>query len=169
MCKIICEDTFYSDELLEVKIMKQYPIEVVANWFLSKESMSPKKLQKITYYAEAWSNALFGCNLINDSKFQAWVHGPVSPELYRKYKSYGWSLIPKNNDSNIELDSETLNLLESVWVTYGDKSANELEALTHLEDPWKNARNNLNDDQPSNALISADDMRNYYKSIYIGD
>lgn len=46
----------------------------VSDFFLNKESMSPKKLQKLTYYAEAWHQALLNEKLINDDNFEAWVH-----------------------------------------------------------------------------------------------
>ena len=62
-----------------------------------------------------------------------------------------------------------MELLESVWFTYGDKSANELEALTHSEDPWKNAREGLKEMEPSDKPIDTEDMKEYYLSIYIGD
>ena len=29
--------------------------DIIANWFLQKEAMSPKKLQKLVYYAYAWN------------------------------------------------------------------------------------------------------------------
>ncbi len=31
-----------------------YKIEDVANWFLAKDEMSKKKLQKLLYYAYSW-------------------------------------------------------------------------------------------------------------------
>ena len=146
-----------------------YKAKDVAEWFLSKEAMSPKKLQKLTYYAEAWSNALLNRSMISDDKFQAWVHGPVSPVLYQTYKDYKWNDIPKVEDNSSEFDTDDLDLLESVWLTYGENSANDLEALTHTESPWLNARAGLCDDDISNNLISTDDMREYYSKIYIGD
>ncbi|MCM6843529.1 DUF4065 domain-containing protein [Latilactobacillus curvatus] len=148
--------------------MEDYTVFAVANWFLNKQAVSPKKLQKLTYYAQAWANALYNKNMINDSKFEAWAHGPVSPALYEKYRGWGWQDITKNEENTID-DSETIDLLESVWLTYGDKSANELEALTHQEMPWRNARGDLADGESSNQEISEEDMKNYYKSIYAGD
>ena len=56
----------------------------IASWFLSKESMSQKKLQKLCYYAEAWSQALRGKPIPQRAEFQPWVHGPVNLELSRK-------------------------------------------------------------------------------------
>lgn len=149
--------------------MDGYKWQDVSDWFLSQESMSPKKLQKLTYYFEAWSNALFNKSLINNTKFEAWVHGPVSPELYREYKEYKWNDIDKKESNEDVFDEKTLDLLNSVWLTYGDMSANELEALTHQETPWISARVGLDKYENSSRVIKPEDMRKYYYSIYIGD
>ena len=145
--------------------MKIYDL---ADWFLSKETMTHKKLQKLCYYAEAWSCALFNRGLIEDSHFEAWVHGPVSPELYQKYKDFYWMNIPSQTFENT-LTEEENDLLESVWLTYGDKSANELEGLTYTETPWCNARSGLSPNEQSHNIIKFEDMRDFYRSIYIGD
>lgn len=34
--------------------MKEITPLIVANWFLTKESMTPKKVQKLVYYAYSW-------------------------------------------------------------------------------------------------------------------
>lgn len=141
----------------------------VANWFLSKDSIQPKKLQKLCYYYEAWHNALYDDSGIDDTQFQAWVHGPVSPELYREYKRFGWNPIPKKTDIINSLGEKQLELLESVWLTYGDLSGNELEALTHDEMPWKIARGSCSSTEKCTNVISPESMATFYKSIYIGD
>lgn len=150
--------------------MNEYSVFDIANWFLNKSSMSPKKLQKLTYYAQAWSYALYNQTLINDTVFEAWSHGPVSPELYHKYKKYGWRDIDKNSEI-VQVDDKAKVLLESVWLTYGDKSANELEALTHQELPWQEARRRAgaNCSDRCNEHINVEDMKKYYLSIYSGD
>lgn len=61
----------------------------VANFFLNKEAMSHKKLQKLCYFSQAWYLANYGEPLV-PNRFEAWVHGPVSPDLYYKYKGWGW-------------------------------------------------------------------------------
>lgn len=151
--------------------MNNYSIFDVANWFLSMSSMTPKKLQKLAYYAQAWSYALYNRPMFtgNGSEFEAWAHGPVSQALYNRYKEYGWNPISKIDDDSTINDQETLDLLQSVWMTYGDKTANELEALTHQEDPWKIARRGLSEGERSHNIISPADMRRYYRSIYNGD
>lgn len=146
-----------------------YGILDVASYFLSKESMTNKKLQKLTYYAEAWHQALIGGSLVNDSEFQAWVHGPVSPALYGAYKDHGWNEISKMEEPIVTFDETTAELLDSVWDTYGDQDGNSLEALTHSEPPWRNARMGYADNENSKVPIDAEDMKKYYSSIYIGD
>lgn len=141
----------------------------VSKWFLSKESMSPKKIQKLCYYFVAWGYALLDEQLVDDDKFEAWVHGPVSRTLYYKYRDYGWQDVPSQKFDDSIFNGKSIDLLESVYFTYGDLSANELEALTHTELPWKMARRGLDNYENSNTKISIKYMREYYKSIYIGE
>lgn len=138
----------------------------VANWFLSKERMTHKKLQKLCYYAQAWSYAIQPEPLTN-AVFEAWVHGPVCRELYNKYRPYGFDYLPQP-DKSPSFDYATEDFLGSVWETYGDQTANALEALSHSEPPWQKARLGLSADEPSDVRIEPDDMRKYYRSIYAG-
>ncbi|GAB6199750.1 Panacea domain-containing protein [Lactiplantibacillus plantarum] len=142
-----------------------------ANWFLKKESMSDKKLQKLCYYMYAWGQALLRKQVFQDTIFQAWAHGPVSPELYHECKEYGWTNIPKDKFSNASsiTNEDIKHLLESVWVTYGDKDANELEALTHREAPWILARAGAQSGERSNNPLSDSVVREFYQGIYNGD
>lgn len=148
-----------------------YSINDIANYFLVHcEDVTPKKLQKLCYYAEAWSQALFNRDLINDSEFEAWVHGPVSPALYQTYKDYGWNRIPAPANINFDaIEDPDIELLDSVIATYGEFSGNELEAFTHEEQPWLDARKGYSDDESSDVVISKETMKDYYLSIYDGD
>ena len=114
--------------------------------------------------------ALFDKPLI-DGEFEAWVHGPVSRELWVKFTDYGFFNIPKNACENYRenFSSEDNELLERVWDTYGEFSGFQLENLTHQELPWIKARENCSPQEPSNNIISDKDMKSYYTSIYIGD
>ena len=147
----------------------QYSVFQIADWFLAHAPMTPKKLQILTYYAQGWGNALLKRPII-DTDFKAGIHGPVSCRLLKKYHSYGWSEIPQNKDYINQINNEIIeDLLESVWTTYGDRNANELEALTHRELPWENARQNCQPDETCENVISNKDMRKFYLSIYNGD
>ena len=50
--------------------------------------MTPLKLQKMVFYADAWFMALNdGEELIAD-RFEAWVHEPVARDLYIRFANY---------------------------------------------------------------------------------
>ncbi|MGL9777754.1 MULTISPECIES: Panacea domain-containing protein [unclassified Enterococcus] len=143
------------------------------SWFLSKQSMSPKKLQKMLYYAYSWGLVFLNedpdnlDNKLFDTQFQAWVHGPVIPKTYTDYKGYGFKDIPKADSKSIErlkLDSEVEDILNQVFEVYGEFSGNQLEALTHSEDPWKIARKDCLPMDPSTNLIDDRIIYNYYSS-----
>lgn len=148
---------------------KEYLSEVpsdifeLATAFLSIDSMTHKKLQKLCYYAKAWYLAINDRNLIADN-FEAWVHGAVQPDLYQEYKGYGFGYIPMASDSEIEkVSEEFLSFAREIYASYGELTGDELEKLNHTEDPWINARKGLKPWQGSNNVISEDDMKEYYR------
>lgn len=153
----------------------QSQIAAVAKWFLHKESMSNKKLQKVCYYAYAWFLVFFNdiesfsgnLNSLSRSGFQAWVHGPVSPELYALYREYGWNNIPIVEDPPV-FSEDVIDLFEQVWNTYGKFSADQLERLTHKELPWQDARKGLSPDEPSTRKIDDLVIFNYYSKMMAG-
>lgn len=161
----------------EIGMERQWKYDVfqVAKWFLEKDSMTQKRLQKLCYYAEAWYFTLKGEKLTG-TEFQAWVHGPVAPVIWQKYRAmYDFGLYMNDIEASTLkeysdiTDPDDIELLELVWNTYGDKSGNTLEALTHTEDPWIKARNGCKNGEVCKNAISYDDMKNYYSSIYDGD
>lgn len=100
-----------------------YSSQQIAEWFLAHEAMSAKKLQELVYYTQGWSNALLKTPII-DTDFQAWIHGSVSYELWEKYHSYGETDIPQNKNYVNQINDDSVeDLLESVWITYGDINA----------------------------------------------
>lgn len=135
----------------------------VANTFLNTEAMSHKKLQKLCYYAQAWHLALFDEPLF-DSQFQAWVHGPVCPELYAHYREFGWQTIPSVEIIPDEINQapDKLKLIELIYRTYGVLDGDQLEMLTHSETPWINERKGLDPWNSSNNPINQDEMRKFY-------
>lgn len=135
----------------------------VAKAFLTISSMTQKKLQKLCYYAQGWYAGLTGEKLYQN-ELQAWIHGPVSPELYDAYKEYGYNEIPKNSEviTNIELKG----LVEQIYRIYGKLDGDELETLTHKETPWKNARKDLDSWVPSNEKIKFSDMQEYFSTKF---
>lgn len=138
----------------------------LADWFLAKEKMTHKKLQKLCYYAQAWSYAICP-EPISNAVFEAWIHGPVCRELYEKYKGYGFDYIPQPKQPP-QLQPSEVDFLEDAWLTYGNQTANALEALSHSEPPWQIARAGLDANDRSGRVIAPEDMKRYYRSIYTG-
>jgi len=137
----------------------------MAKAFLSMESMTNKKLQKLCYYAKAWYLALNDENLFDD-EFQAWVHGPVNYDLYLRYKENGFNRIPLVDQSELSgVPEEFLDFAEEVFDAYGELTGGQLEKLTHSEDPWINARGVLDPWMSSNVVISEEDMKQYYRKV----
>lgn len=136
----------------------------IANYFiwLANETgsfISNLKLQKLVYYAQAWHLAIHGDSLFSED-FEAWIHGPVIPSLYQKYKSFGWQ--PILEDANPKIPENISHFLDEVAEEYFGCDAYELEQMTHAEDPWNRAREDLASDVPSNETIKKEWMKEYY-------
>ncbi len=129
--------------------------------------VSTWKLQKLCYYAQAWSLAWTGKELFPED-FEAWANGPVCPELY--YRHSGRYSVSKDNFS-AELESEPdftddeKDTIDRVIAHYGAWEPYALREQTHHEDPWKNARGNLPEGARCNTIISKDSMGLYYGSL----
>jgi uncharacterized phage-associated protein len=123
--------------------------------------ISNLKLQKLVYYSQAWYLAIYEQPLFSED-FQAWVHGPVVPELYDRYKRFSWQ--PIQAEPTPSFSENVTSFLEEVADTYFACDAYELERMTHLEDPWLRARNSLPPDATSNEVIRKEWMQEYYGS-----
>jgi uncharacterized phage-associated protein len=119
------------------------------------------KIQKLVYYTQAWYLALYDKPLFDD-EIQAWVHGPVVPLLYKRFKKYKFNDIKENPDS-INLPRKVEGHIKEVLQVYGGYSAYQLELMTHNETPWKNARRGYYDDKTCAEKIDLKDMKSFYK------
>jgi uncharacterized phage-associated protein len=126
------------------------------------DPVSNLKLQKLLYYAQAWHLAINDEPLFQE-RLEAWVHGPVVPPVYGTFKKWTWQTIPLEVTVP-ELSKGQREHLDEVMDVYGSLTALYLEKLTHQEDPWRKARAGLPPDASSNATISHEDMRTYYKA-----
>jgi uncharacterized phage-associated protein/uncharacterized Zn finger protein (UPF0148 family) len=143
----------------------------VSTYFLSKvddeagDFISHLKLQKLVYYAQAWTLVFFNKPILEED-FQAWVHGPIIPNLYSNYNKFGKNPIPKVTvlDESI-FDKDEKLILEGIWNVYGKYNAKYLEALIHEEDPWRNARGDCKEDEQCMNVITKEGMKDYYASI----
>ena len=138
----------------------------IADYFLwlandTGSFMSNLKLQKLVYYAQAWHLALYDRPLF-DEDFQAWVHGPVIPELFQKYQHFGWK--PIDQDAHVDLPGSIVKHLEEVADEYFSCDGYELERMSCTEHPWQRARDGLARDQVSENIIEQNWIKEYYKA-----
>jgi uncharacterized phage-associated protein len=120
------------------------------------------KLQKLLYYAQAWNLVFTGDPLFDDA-FEAWVHGPVVPRVFRRFKEYRWNVI--GADVSPIQDDALVAHLGQVLDTYGKFGAAQLERLTHQEKPWQLARRDYPVDASSNEVIDQESMREFYSNL----
>lgn len=150
--------------------------DIIADYFISfsnevQDPITNLKLQKLVYYSQAWFYAKNKAPLF-DEDFEAWIHGPVIPSLYNTYRHFGWHNIVREDlgDSSLKtikgkLGKEISDVLFDIINEYYRLTGFELEQLTHNEDPWKQARIGLKDDEPSNVIIKKIWIRNYYSKF----
>ena len=133
----------------------------IAKWFLIKnnaeitehevdgddyevyEGITHLKLQKLLYYAQGISLALYEKPLFND-EIEAWQHGPVVKNVYSEYSSFGRNPIQIKIDENdekmiteLEENSETNNILNTTYNNFAIYTAWQLREMTHEDGtPW---------------------------------
>lgn len=140
----------------------------VADYFILKSNeanrpITNKKIQKLAYYAQAWSLALNNKKIFSE-KIEAWVHGPVVKEIYFAYKKFGFSKIEKEVSASAvaKIPLKDREILDEIWRVYGKFDSQYLEMLTHSESPWQEARAGLESSDNSNSEITPASMKKFY-------
>ncbi|MGN1413927.1 MAG: Panacea domain-containing protein [Anaerovoracaceae bacterium] len=145
-------------------------LRVISYVFERLEEVTPLMLQKLLYFIQGTSYALYGrCMFVEDC--QAWVHGPVYPEVYDLFKDFKYNPIEDARFAILdgtaeELTEEERNAIDLVLNTFGLYGGKVLERITHNEAPWREARAGYGDGIPSTELIPKASIRTYYKSIH---
>lgn len=127
------------------------------------EILTNLKLQKLLYYSQAWFLALQDKELFAED-FQAWVHGPVLPSQYHRFKDYQWKPILEDISPPI-VTTKMSTFLEKIVDVFGSETAVTLELMTHRERPWIQARGDLPADAVSTNVITKKSMHSYYKEL----
>ena len=128
-------------------------------------SLTTLKLQKLLYYSQAWS-LVWEENPLFNEEIQAWVGGPVVPEVYKLHK--GQYLLEKNifdSGDKDKLNDEQKDTINKVLEYYGGMSGQDLSDLTHSEPPWKRARKGLSFIERGDKVISHESMAEYYSAL----
>lgn len=153
-----------------------YTANQIASWFLVKlntnagDTISPLKLQKLVYYAQAWHLVVFDKPLFDDT-IEAWTHGPTIPAIYKRFNHVHRESIPRENLCGNGHDCpdfpfDTEEFLEDIRYKYGERSAGFLEAQVCREVPWRKARRKKKEGKHGIAEITRESMRMYYSQFY---
>lgn len=121
------------------------------------------KLQKLVYYAQAWSH-VWDERPLFEERIEAWANGPVCPDLYARHRGQFVIREIEGGDPT-RLDEDARDTIDAVLEYYGDKHAQWLSDLTHIEAPWKDARGDLPPGAPSCREITTDSMAAFYEAL----
>jgi uncharacterized phage-associated protein len=136
----------------------------VAQYILHKQGkMTTMKLQKLVYYCQAWA-LVWDAKPLFAEQIQAWASGPVVPNLYNVHRgNFEIDSLPVGNQDKLKRYEK--DTIEAVLGHYGGKEAQWLSDLSHLEEPWKQARKGKKPGQSSTREISHAAMGEYYSSL----
>lgn len=131
-------------------------------------NLSVLKLQKLVYYAQAWYLAFSGTPLFRGA-FEAWVHGPVSRDLYKRFASRTMYAPVSLTDIRHGFNPMTMSEMDrrhidNVLEVYADLTGSQLEEMSHREDPWIEARGDTPEGSRCVTEISEKRMASYYRS-----
>lgn len=158
--------------------MIMFDVRKVANAVLDRveirnQVVTNMALNKLVYFAHGWHLALFDKPLI-DSPFEAWQWGPVHPQIYRQFKSFGDKPIrgralrldlSTGYDIPVtyEFDGIVSSHIQTTVDFYGGMTAARLSSISHEEGaPWDLVWNAAGS-RPG-MILSDEVTREYYKS-----
>src|SRR5262245_51167675 len=115
------------------------------------------RLQKLLYYAQAWSIA-WNHRMLFEEPIQAWTNGPVCPAVWAsEKKGVRWW---ERGSSDVLSDSERATILAAVQF-YNGFSNDQLIELSHREQPWREARRGYAPEEPGDTPIGIQSMATY--------
>jgi len=154
------------NELFKKTLESKTKLDMITRYILKfSDDITPLALQKLLYYAQGFCIALYDEYLFNDD-CEAWIHGPVYRNIYYKYMVYGRDQIEKTGeDFEFDLSQNEEELLNSIISYFGCYSGKILERMTHIERPWREARDGLHDKEISNVIIVKDSIKEYFTNI----
>ena len=136
----------------------------IAAYILQKQGATTTwKLQKLVYYAQAWS-LVWDDDALFEEEIEAWANGPVVRELYNAHRrQFRISTIGGGDPGRLTPNQR--DTIDCVLDFYGDKSPQWLSDLTHMEAPWQIARQGIPDGKRGNVVIPKDQISEYYSSL----
>jgi uncharacterized phage-associated protein len=132
------------------------------------ESINLMKLNALLYFCEAWSLGAYDRELITE-EIQAWDHGPVVYSVWEKLTNKGWNDLDADAlqpELTIQLNDETISLIDDVMRAYAGLSTVELETRIKRDAPWKEARRGLPAWDLTKRPMSKKTMTDFYRAAF---
>lgn len=133
------------------------------------ENMTHKKLQKLVYYAQGFSLALFNMPLFKET-IRACPNGAFVLEIEKRYGEHSNERIPFQSHRKLERepDEHIHQLIQDVCLIFKDYNAKDIERLLKTEEPWIKARTGLREyDEGKRAVIDLLELKNYIVNEYV--
>lgn len=152
------------NRLLEIKNSK---IDQIANYIIIHlGEVTPLALEKLLAFSNGVNYAVNGKQLIFEES-QAWQHGPVYPQIYSRYKKYGYKPIDNGIQSTHGcmlslLSEDEIKAIDMVIHTFGLYSPKTLEMISHSQLPWQEKRIGYGEDEAGREVINEDSIRDFY-------
>lgn len=128
---------------------------------IKKGAITPLKLQKVLFFAQAASLVTRNKALFED-EFEAWQLGPAIRQVYKTFEKHKGNLIPAEEGSCENITPEIEIFLKKVWNTFGRYSSMELVEMTHSHAPWKDAF----DPKKRDTVIAKEKILEFYKGAF---
>lgn len=134
--------------------VSQYVLSLAQN--NPEEDLTNLKLQKILYYLQGYSLALYNKELFLD-EIEPWKYGPVVSEVYHTYKTYGDDcIVLPDLDLNFNYLTEAQKtFINKVYSYFRQFSGIKLMEMTHLEQPWASSYN-------VESVIAKDKLKTFF-------
>lgn len=150
--------------------MEKYNIKTVTKWILKKEPTTHKRLQKTLYFMYGEYLALKNTNLEGEltelfkNDFEGWAHGPVSPTVYSIFKGSSYKPLMLHPATIVEITEEDNEILDRIYNKYLNHSTDELEEISHAQEPWINSRIGMDSFAVGNRQLSTVDIFNCFNN-----
>lgn len=140
----------------------------VAKYVLNKsDDVTNMAIQKILYFINGFSKQFLNEKLFVDD-CEAWTHGPVYRDLYFAFCTYFKNVIDKNELVDayfINLTDREKKYIDDVLPYFNNYSGSALRNMSHLTDPWIEAREGLFDEDQSDRIIDQRDIDDYFNMV----
>lgn len=146
--------------------MKMINVIELAKYFIIKAyqdgrefDITNMKIQKLLYYTQSLYLALYHQVLFADN-LEAWRYGPVCPSAYHYYSNFESKQLPLPDEKDLtEISPKIKQVLDEVWLYFGEYHAYQLSDMSHLDFPWRKARGGLPSYASSTNIIEQEDLK----------